>query len=173
MGQEVKKEQVTVQISDKAKRKHLKEIITCHLKVCLATMTYFHKVASDRHAKLICTKSIKKLNKALVELDNIKHTELLEYLYSSYVGNNVILYSVSADLVLSSKLKYWDTDKGIEEFKTEMEEKRQERLAKAEQREKNREAIAKARAEGKQVDMVYDKDTKSVRPVIVEKCSKA
>ena len=161
------------EIDEKKKREYLIEIIGSYLKTNIAIMNYYHSVAEDRKGMSSCNKSIKSCEQALVHLRQIKHTELLEYLYSTFIGNNVIAYSISGQIVNSKKLKEWDTEKGFVEFQQEMKEKREKRLAQEKENEETQKSIEQAKKEGKKVEMVWDKDLKKVKPVILEDKPKA
>lgn len=160
-------------ITDKKKREYLIGIISNHLKVNIALMEYYHAVAPDRKSKLVCSRSIKDTEYALTHLHTIKHTDILEYLYSSFIGNNAVMYSVSSKLVNSKKLAYFDSEKGHQEFLDTMEEQRKEREEKEKAKRENALAIEKAKKEGKKVEMVYNPKTKNVEPLIVEENPKA
>lgn len=155
-------------LTEKKKRDYLISIIQKHLETGKSVMEYYKAVAETRKAKLVCTKSIKNIDNAIIHLRQIKHTELLEYLYSTFVGNGAIAYSVSGSVVLSPKLAYFDTEEGIVEFKDTMEKQKQERLEKERKAKEEREIIEKAKAEGKKVESVWDKDTKTLKTTIVE-----
>ena len=92
----------------------------------------------------------------------------MDYLYSTFIGNNIIAYSVSGKVVLSQKLKEYDTDEGFAEFLEMVESQKREQEEKIKQRQDNMNAIKKAKEQGKKVEMVWDKDTKTVKPMIVE-----
>ena len=171
MGLEENKKEVNVQISEKKKKQHLVAIIGSFLKTNIALMEYYKAVAPDRKSKLVCTKSIKAAEQALVHLNTIKHIEILDYLYSTFIGNNALAYSISGKMVLSPKIKEWDTDDGVKELIALMEENKKKQQEKFEQQEKNRKAIEEAKKQGKKVEMVYDKDTKTVKPLIIEEKS--
>ena len=155
-------------LTEKKKRDYLISIIQNHLETAKSLMEYYKAVAETRKAKLTCTKSIKNIDEAIVHLRQIKHIELLDYLYSSFIGNNAIAYSISGSLVLSPKLKYFDTEEGFVEFKDTMEKQKQERLEKERKAKEEREVIERAKAEGKKVESVWDKDTKTLKTTIVE-----
>lgn len=155
-------------LTEKRKRDYLIEIISSYLKTNVALMQYFHASATDRKGKFACNKSLKQTEHALVHLRQIKHIELLDYLYSSFIGNNVIAYSISGALVLSKKLQYYDTDNGFVEFQQMLKEKKEQQELKEQERIKTEEAIKKAKAEGKKVEMVWDKESKTTKPLIVE-----
>lgn len=156
-------------LNDKKKRQYLIKIIKSYLNTSIELMSYYKAVADTRKAKLVCNKSIKSMEQALVKVDQIKHIEILEYIYSSFVGNNVIAYSVSGAVVLSSKLDEYDQDEHIEEFKEMLEQDRKDREEKEKARRETLEAVRKAKEQGKKIGMVYDKDTKTTRPMIIDK----
>ena len=156
-------------MEEKKKRNHLIAIISAFLKTNIALMEYYKDVATDRKSKLVCTKSIKETEIALAHLHAIKHIELLDYLYSSFIGNNVIAYSVSGKIVNAKKLKEWDTDEHFQEFLDEMETKKKEKEDKEREMEENKIAIKQAKEQGKDVQMVYDKEKKRVVPRIIDK----
>ena len=155
-------------ISEKKKREYLIEIVSAYLRTNIALMNYYHSVAETRKSKFICNKSIKRTEQALVHLRQIKHIEILDYLYSTFIGNNVIAYSVSGNMVIGKELKYYDSEKGFDEFLAMIKEQKEKIAAKEEERRKTKEAIELAKAQGKKVEMVWDKETKTVKPLIVE-----
>lgn len=157
-----------LEISEKKKREYLINIIDNYLKTNISLMEYAKAVATEKKQKLVCNKSIRSTEKALIHLRQINHIEILSYLFSIFVGNNISAYSISGSMVLSKKIKEWDTEKGIIEFRDLMEKQKQENELKQKQMQEKMEAIKKAKEEGKDVEIVYDKETKSVKPLIVE-----
>lgn len=155
-------------MTEKKKREYLIEIISNYLKTGIIVVKYYHDNVPDRKSKLLCNKTIKALESAIPHLTTIKHIELLEYLYNAFVGENVFAYIMSGTIIRSPKIKEWDTEEGFIEFQEEMEEKKKKAIADAEERQRTKEAVEKAKKEGKKVEMVYDKETKKVKPVIVE-----
>ena len=155
-------------ISEKKKREYLIEIISAFLRTNIALMNYYHSVAETRKGKFVCNKSIKKTEEALVHLRQIKHIEILDYLYSSFIGNNAIAYSVSGNIVISDQLKHYDSEQGFDDFLAMIKEQKEKIAAKEEEKRKTKEAIELAKAQGKKVEMVWDKETKTVKPLIVE-----
>ena len=150
------------------KRKYLINFLQKYLETSVALIEYYKSVATTRKEKLVCTKSIKSSLQAIDHLRQIKHIEILEYLYSTFVGNNVIAYSVSGKIVLSNKLKEYDSDDGIQEFREMLEIQKKEREQKEKQRQETLNAVRKAKEQGKKVEMVWDKDTKTTKPMIVQ-----
>ena len=131
-------------------------------------MKYYKGVATTKEQKLTCNKSIKDIENSINHLRQIKHLEILKYLYATFIGNNVIAYSVSGKVVLSKKLKEYDTDKGFVEFQEMLKEQREQALEREQKKKESVEALKKAKEMGKKVEMVWDKDTKTVKPMIVE-----
>lgn len=157
-----------MEINEKKKREYLIAIISSYLDTSYNLLAYYKGIADTRKAKLTCTKSMKRIEQAKVHLRQIKHIEVLDYLYATFIGNNVIAYSISGSMVLSPKLAYFDTDNGIDELRKEMEEQRNKQIEQEKKRKETLEAINKAKAEGKKVEMVWDNDTKTTKPVIVQ-----
>ena len=155
-------------MKDSKKREYLIRIIYNYLITNTALMEYYKAVAPDTKSKRVCTKCIKSTHKAIERLDTIKHIEILEYLYSTFIGNNVIAYSVSPKLVLSKKISEWDSDKHFQEFLDEMEEQRIYRERKEQERIESQKAMQRAKEMGKKVQMVYNKEKGIVEPMIVE-----
>ena len=155
-------------ISKKKKRECLIEIIENYLKTSKSLLEYYKLVAETRKGKLTCTKSIKSIDQAITHLRQIKHIEILEYLYATFVGNNAIVYSVSGKVVNSPKLVEYDTEEGFKGFLEMLEEQKQQRIEQEKKRKESAEALEKAKAMGKKVEMVWDKDTKTAKPMIVE-----
>lgn len=160
-------------LSTKKKREYLLNSLSLYLKTSKSIMEYLHINATTRQGKLVCNKSIKNIEQALIKIREIKHIELLEYLNATYIGNNVVAHSLSGHIVTNKKFQYWDSEEGFAEFLEEMKEQKEKSLAKEEEKKKEQEAIKKAKEEGKKVEMVYDDKTKTVRPLIIEENQKA
>lgn len=155
-------------ISEYKKRKHLEDIIGTYLLTAYSLLLYYKDVAPTKDGVKTCNKSIKSIEEALAKLHNIEHIEVLDYLYGTFIGNSAIAYTISGSIVNSKQIKKYDTDKGVVELRQLMEENRKKHQEKEEQRIKNYEAVEKAKKEGKKVEMVWDKESKTVKPLIVE-----
>ena len=153
------------------KREHLVKIIKCYLETSKSLMEYYKSVAETRKGKLTCTKSIKAIEQAMIRVNEIKHIEILEYLYSTFMGNNVIAYSVSGKVVNSPKLAHYDTENGFAEFQEMLKEQKEIAEEKERKRQESLEALKKAKEMGKKVEMVYDKETNTTKPMIIEDSS--
>lgn len=167
MGQE-EKTLTKVQMSNKKKRQHLISICQNYLETSKSIMQYYKEVADTRNGKLSCTRSIKSIDNAIVHLRQIKHTEILEYIYSTFVGNNAVAYAISGSIVISKELNGYDTDDGVKELIEMVSKRKKEQEDKFNEKIKQKEIVDKAKAEGKKVEMVWDKDTKTVKPMIIQ-----
>lgn len=151
------------------KKEYLTDFIKNYLNTSISLMKYYKFIATDKKSKNVCNKSIKACENALVRVDQIKHTEILEYFCSMFVGNNAIQHSISGKIIMSKKIKHYDdSEKGFKEFQNMLEEQRQLALERERKRKEELEAINKAKEQGKNVEMVYDEKTKSTRPLVVE-----
>ena len=157
-----------MELNEKKEREYLINIIQKYLETGKTLMKYYKGVATTKEQKLTCNKSIKDIENSINHLRQIKHLEILKYLYATFIGNNVIAYSVSGKVVLSKKLKEYDTDKGFVEFQEMLKEQREQALEREQKKKESVEALKKAKEMGKKVEMVWDKDTKTVKPMIVE-----
>ena len=160
-------------LTEKKKREYLITIIQKYLETGKSLMEYLKSVAPTRSAKYACNKSINKIDEALVHLRQINHIEVLEHLYSMFIGNGVIAYSISGGIIMSKEMQKWDTDEGIHELIELIEENRKKEEEKLKIQQENRKIVEQAKKEGKKVEMVYDKETKSVKPMIVEENNNA
>lgn len=166
MGLE-KENKTNVQISDLVRKRYLKEILCNYLHTAISFYEYM-KRTSDSKTKKLCTKTINNLEQGIIKINEIKHIEILDYYYTLCVAPNFQVYAVVGSLASSQKMKDYDTEEGIVEFNKIIEEQKQKALEKQKAQKENAEAIKKAKEQGKNVEMVWDKDTKTVKPMIVE-----
>ena len=162
MEKEVKK------ISEKREKRMLVNIVKSYLRTAIDLMSYYYSISPDKKSKKVSKKSIKACERALFNIEKIKHLDILKYLYSNFIGNNVIAYSISGQIVVGQKIKEWDTEEGHEDFVQMIKQLEEKDKLKEEQRKKQLEAIQKAKEQGKKVEMVYDDATKQVKPLIIE-----
>lgn len=150
------------------KKKYMVKIITKVLETNIEIMTYYKFLASDDKSKKVCAKSIKQSKLAIEKLSHIKHIEVLVSLYNTIVSGKEVIFVSGGSLICSKQFDRWDkTEKGFKEFLALEEENRKIQREQAEQQKKTQEMVAKAKAEGKEVEMIYD-NGKS-KPVIKEK----
>lgn len=169
MGLEEKKEEIAVQISEKKERKHLLCVIKSYLETSKCLMEYYKAVANTKEGKSSCSKSIKSIEKALNTIEETKHIEILKYIYSMFIGNNAIAYSVSGKLANSKVLKKYDTEEGIVEFREMLKEQAKQRLEREQDRINYQKAQEEAKRTGKKLEMFYDPKTKKTKAIVVEK----
>ena len=119
-------------------------------------------------------KSIKQSLKAFDLLDNIEHLEILRAIYNDYVNKIASHLLMGGALVCSPKIQEWDKSEiGFREFTIANKEALKLAKQKAKEQEENRIAIEKAKEEGKKISMVYDPQTKQLKPVIDNESNKA
>lgn len=157
-----------MEMNENKRKDLLLSLLNMYIATSISVLKYLKATTSDEKARKVCDKSIRQCRKAQERLHKIKHIEILQYFYDTFIGNNVIAYSVSGSLVNSKKVALWDTDKHFQEFLDEMEEQRIYRERKEQERIDSINAIKKAKEQGKKVEMVYDKDKKKVIPVIID-----
>ena len=132
-------------------------------------MIYFKESANkNKKNEKICEHSIKKIEDAYSFIENIKHFELLNYIFSMFVGSNYQAHAFVGSWITSEKIKEYDTDEGIEELRQIIKENKKKALEKEKRQKENLEAMKKAREQGKQIQMVWDGKTKTIKPVVVE-----
>lgn len=118
--------------------------------------------------------SIEKSQKALKDIYNIDHLEILRAIYNDYVNKISLHLIMGGALVCSPKMQVWDkTESGFKEFTIANKEALKLAKQKAKEQEENRIAIEKAKEEGKKISMVYDPQTKQLKPVIDNESNKA
>lgn len=154
---------------ENTKKQYLITIISGLLETNIDLMSYYKALASDDESKKTCAKSIRKSRLALEKIKKVNHIEILQSLYNTLISGKENIFVLAGSLICSKQFYYWDNTKnGFKEF-MELENKaREEQEAKLEEQRKEREAIAKAKAEGKKVEMVYDPQTKKLKPSIIE-----
>ena len=156
-----------VQISDLVRKRHLKEILCNYFHTAISFYEYM-KRTGDSKSKRICTKTIHKLEQAIIRVNETKHIEILDYYYTLCIAPNFQVYAVVGSLASSQKMVDYDTDEGIVEFNKIIQEQQQKSLEKEKERQENAKAIQKAKEQGKNVEFVYDKDSGKVKPLIVD-----
>lgn len=127
------------------------------------------KEKGDNDTVKVLESSIEKSEKALVEIDNIEHLEILRAIYNDYVNRISSHLVMGGALVISPKIQEWDkTESGYKEFVIANKEALKIAKQKAKEQQESQLAIKKAQEEGKKVQMLYDPITKKVKPIIEE-----
>lgn len=156
-------------LEENKKREYLITIIQKYLDLSKEMMLYFKENANkDKKNEKICEHSIEKIEEAYSFIENINHFELLNYIFSMFVGSNYQAHAFVGSWITSEKIKEYDTDEGIEELRQIIKENKKKALEKEKRQKENLEAMKKAREQGKQIQMVWDKDTKTIKPVVIE-----
>lgn len=145
----------------------IKSVLNTNLEILALHKTLFK---NNRESLSAIRKNVNYTKKAIVNIDNIKHIEILRSIYQNIISGKETVFALAPALINSKKCKYWDTtEKGFQEF-TELESQANE-IAKQqlERQIKEQEMIKKAKEEGKKVEWVYDNVEKRNKPIIVEK----
>lgn len=154
------------------KREEQISAIMFMLRANISMMTYYRSQTKDEKSIAICNKSIRESKKALKNINNIKHDEIIDSLFRTLFSNSVQLFVLPASLINGKQIKKWDTTKkGFEEFLYLEEEAKTIAEQKAKERKEQLEAIKKAKEDGKKVDLVYENG--KMKPVISEEENKA
>lgn len=150
-------------------KKEIVKLLSAILTASISVMEFYKIVALDDKSREICDKSIDNAKKGIEKIKEIKHIEILRSLMNHIIVGKEPYYAMCGSLCSYEKIDFWDkTKKGFNEFMKLEELGRQEELKKQEEIKKNKEIIKKAQEEGKNVEMLYDKDTKTIKPIIVE-----
>lgn len=153
----------------KQEREHYINIISSVLETNILVMTYYKHRTNDPKAKAICNNSIKSAKKGLEKLPTINHIEILRSLFNNIIVGKEQLFVVASSICSLKNIDKWDkTEKGFKEFLYKEELAKKELETKVAEEKRQQEIIAKAKEQGKKVEMVYDNETKRLKPVIVE-----
>lgn len=154
------------------KREEQISAIMFMLQANISMMTYYRSQTKDEKSIAVCNKSIRESKKALKNINNIKHDEIIDSLFRTLFSNSVNLFVLPASLINGKQVKKWDTTKkGFEEFLYLEEEAKSIADQKAKERKEQLEAIKKAKEDGKKVDFVLENG--KMKPVISEEENKA
>lgn len=158
-----------MKLTEKQEKEHLINILSGLLNTNIELMKLYKEIAVDTKGVKSCEKSIKQSRTGLKRIREIEHIEILRSLYKHLISGNETYFTLSGSLCSYERIKTWDTtDSGYQEF-IELEQKGdKETIEHQEKLKKNQEIIAQAKAEGKKVEMIYDKDTKEMRPVVID-----
>ena len=144
----------------------IKNILKLHIDIVL-----MRKCAlKDEKAIAVCDKCIRDSKKALRNIDNIKHKDIIESLYNTLVTKNETWFYFFAPLINGKNVKRWDTTKkGYEEFLTLEKEAKEIAKQKAEEQAEKKKKLEEAKARGDKVEMLYNPKTKKIEPIITKK----
>ena len=163
MGQGKKNKKIDVQIS------RMKDMLVKFLETSNAIM-YFNLTLMDKEQDIKVTKKVIQMGKKAIEIiQNVKHIEILNDLYNSFIVNNMA-YFISFSKVVSTnkKIKYWDSEKGFKDFIKAQEIAFAQCDKELEEKKKEREMVEQAKREGKNVELMY-KDGKIKHVIVNEK----
>ena len=155
-------------------REYIIKILTGILTTNISIMYMYKENATDEKSKSICNKSIRQCRKGIKLLPTIQHIEILRSLMEKIVYGKEHYFAVSGALCSYDKIITWDTtENGFLEFTKLEEEEKLLRQKQFEEKQKQQEFVKQAQEQGKNVEMIYDKDTKQIKPIIVDEKTNA
>lgn len=150
-------------------REYKINVLTLILNTNIEIMKYYKKMTSDQKSINICNKSIRQSRNGIKILQTIHHIEIIRDLFNRFVVGKESYFALCGSLCSYSKINYWDTiEQGFKEFQKLQEQGIKEQEQELKERQRQKEIIQKAQEQGKTIEMVYDSETKKVKPVIVE-----
>lgn len=162
-------------MTKKQERIYLEDAIVKALQLNISNCCFLKQVNKE-NKQIVETldKSIEQSLKAFDLLKDIEHLEILRAIYNDYVNKIASHLLMGGALVCSPKIQEWDKSEiGFREFTIANKEALKIAKQKAKEQEENRLAIEKAKEEGKKISMVYDPQTKQLKPVIDNESNKA
>lgn len=151
--------------------KCIKSVINTNLEILALHKTIFR---NNKESMSAIEKNIRISKKALRNIDNINHIEILRSIYQNIISGKETIFALAPALINSKKCKYWDTTKkGFEEFMELEREANEIAKQKLEQQIKEQEMVKKAKEQGKKVEYVYDNVEKRNKPLIIEENNNA
>jgi len=153
----------------KNSRENKIRVINSLLDTNIELMKYLKGIATDDESRKVCNKCIRQSKKAKLVLPTIYHDEIINYIFASLFAGKEHYYAISSAIITSKKIENWDkTEDGYNEFLFEQEQAKKEQEQKIKERKEQHELMAKAKAEGKKIEMVFDKASGKIVPVIVD-----
>ena len=144
----------------------IKNILKLHIEI-----VSMRKCAlKDEKALAICNKAIRDSKKAIRNIDNIQHKDIVESLYNTLVTKNETWFYFFAPLINGKNVKRWDSTKiGYKEFLALEEEAKEIAKQKAKEQAERNKKLEEAKARGDNVEMMYNPNTKKIEPIITKK----
>jgi len=161
MGQRLKRTKLDVQ------KERLKQVLKDLLQTNIDLMAFHKTLTNDTNALKTINKSIKMANRAMEIVSQVKHIEILQSLYNTFLsGKENFFVLISATISNKNKVSYWDnSEKGFEEFRKLENEAMAKTKAEYEERKKNQEIIEKAKRENKKIEFALENG--KIKPIIV------
>lgn len=157
-------------MTPKKEREYYIKTLSCILNTNINIFQYYKELAKTEKDVKTCNKTIRQSKKGLKMLPNIKRIEILRDFFERFIYGKESYFVLSGSLCSYKKINYWDrSEKGFKDFLEWKEmgiKQQQEKIA---EQQRNAEIIKKAQEQGKKVEMLYDSETKKIKPVIVDK----
>lgn len=128
-------------------------------------------LTKDEKAKSICDKIIRQNKKAIRYLPSIRHEDIINSLYNSFVTRaEGSFFGLIAPVINHKNTHKWDnSEEGYKEFLELEEEAKKIAQEKAKEREEKAKMFEEAKARGDKVEMLYNPKTKKIEPIITKK----
>lgn len=147
--------------------RQLKNILVTMLETNIAILEFQSTLTSVEKEKKGIKEWVKRSKKAIKEVENIEHNEILASLYNAFVnGKESYFVAIALTLTQEKTVKYWDkTKKGFKEFLEKEKQAVKDDDANKKEKREMAEMIKRAKQEGKKVEFMYV--NKKLKPVIV------
>ena len=158
-----------MKINEQKEREYIIDILTNILRANISLMSFYKDISTNKESSDICEKSIAQCEKGIKTINKIKHIEILRSLFNKIVSGKEYYFAMCGSLCSFEKIKTWDTTKkGFKEFILLEKQAQDEAKKEFEEKQRQKEFVENAEKEGKQVEMIYDEKTKTMKPIIVE-----
>lgn len=163
-----------MKISELEEKKYIVNILEQIMLSNIAIMELYKKTATNEESIKICEKSIKQSKQGIKMVRTINHIEILRSLFNRIVSGKEQYFVMVGSICSFKDIKKWDTTKkGFKEFISMEEQAQKEMQEELKNRREQQEFVQKAQEQGKNVEMVFDPQTKKMKPVIVEEKTNA
>lgn len=163
------KETNSVQISEKAEKRYIVNIVSAMLNTNIELMTYHKRIAKDKKMKKLCQKSIDETKQGIIKLNKINHIEILRSIYKTTMLGKESIFVVCGSLCNFKEIDNWDnTESGFQDFLKLENQGNQDELDEYNEKIKQQEILEQAQKDGKTIEYVFDKESGKTKPVIVD-----
>lgn len=158
-----------MKLTKKQEREHIIRMLTSILESNILIMEFYKDISIDKKSRDICKKSIEQSKQGIKTLNEIRHMEILRSMFNKIIVGKETYFATVGSLCAYDRIKIWDTtETGFKEFVRLEEEERKLHEKELQEQQENKELIERAQREGKKVEMLYDQESKKIKPVIFE-----
>lgn len=146
-------------------RAKIRNAIISLLKTQVALFEFEKTLFTDEKDIKMCDELINDAKKAQDIVMKIDHGDILVSIFNTYLGGKESYFAVLSKSIVKN-VEHWDTEEGFKEFLELEAQAKQLYKQDLKEKEETRATIEKARAEGKQIEMVFENG--KVKPIVVE-----